>query len=344
MCHMSTVGRDPDGYRCAFDGWTRHTMVNDALVGTAGESICHQQPLLGLFDQPSPITVMLGKVLAKVAPKLVLPVKMSICSGFPTIQKSKRHTLAIHLSLETSPLVGASMLQAIDDVHVYALKYTHSVRLMLGGDDRICDPEAGRKLAANFGTSGGGTLDLVEYPKCYHELFNEVEKYDIFRSSQRMVGRRVEQGMSKERLIAILKDKSVNRNIHLASGKISDFYVDARQTTLSSEGALVIADLSLELLHSDVVGIGGPVTVSDSHRGSTILRAEQQGRSLSGFMARKAVKDTAFGNMVEGLWVVTQGSKVCMVEDTVTTAGSLVESHSICWKRLDWTLSNVSPL
>ena len=75
------------------------------------------------------------------------------------------------------------MLQAMDDVHAYAPKYTHRVRLMLGGDDRICDPDAGRKLASNFGSSGGGTLDLVEYPKCYHELFNEVEKYEILEAT-----------------------------------------------------------------------------------------------------------------------------------------------------------------
>ena len=41
-------------------------------------------------------------------------------------------------------------------------------------------------LAANFGTQGGGNLELVEYPKCYHELFNEVEKYEISGSSQRV--------------------------------------------------------------------------------------------------------------------------------------------------------------
>ena len=108
--------------------------------------------------------------------------------------------------------------------------------------------------------------------------------------------------MSKERLIAILKDKSVKiGTFTLASGKTSNFYVDARQTTLSSEGALVIADLLLELLHPDVVGIGGPVTGAIPIVGSTILRAEQQGRSLSGFMVRKAVKGHGTGNMVEGL-------------------------------------------
>lgn len=133
--------------------------------------------------------------------------------------------------------------------------------------------------------------------------------------------------MSKERLIEILKEKSVRvGEFTLASGKTSNFYVDARQTTLSSEGALVIADLLIELLDPEVVGIGGPVTGAIPIVGSTILRAQQLGRPLSGFMVRKAVKGHGTGNMVEGLGSLKTGSKVCMVEDTVTTAGSLVKA------------------
>lgn len=133
--------------------------------------------------------------------------------------------------------------------------------------------------------------------------------------------------MSKQRLVEILKEKSVKvGTFTLASGKTSNFYVDARQTTLSSEGALVIADILLDRLHPDVVGIGGPVTGAIPIVGSTILRAEQQGRSLSGFMVRKEAKGHGTGNTVEGLGSLPSGSKVCMVEDTVTTAGSLVKA------------------
>lgn len=133
--------------------------------------------------------------------------------------------------------------------------------------------------------------------------------------------------MSQTRLIEILKEKSVKiGTFTLASGKESNFYVDARQTTLSSEGALVIADLILEHLDPSVVGIGGPVTGAIPIVGATILRAHQQGRSLSGFMVRKERKGHGTGNMVEGLGGLPKGSKVCMVEDTVTTAGSLVKA------------------
>jgi orotate phosphoribosyltransferase len=131
--------------------------------------------------------------------------------------------------------------------------------------------------------------------------------------------------MSHNTLIKILKEKSVKiGEFTLASGKQSNFYVDARQTTLSSEGALVIADLILDRLNDEVVGVGGPVTGADPIVGATILRAAQMGRSLSGFMVRKKLKAHGTGNWVEGLGNLPPGSKVCMIEDTVTTAGSLV--------------------
>ena len=64
----------------------------------------------------------------------------------------------------------------------------------------------------------------------------------------------------KARLIEILLERSVRHGTFtLASGKESDLYVDARQTTLSPEGAATIADLILDRLHPEVVGVGGHI-------------------------------------------------------------------------------------
>ncbi len=131
----------------------------------------------------------------------------------------------------------------------------------------------------------------------------------------------------KERLIEILLERSVRYgSFTLASGEESDLYVDARQTTLSPEGAAVIADLLLERFHPDVVGVGGPVTGADPITGAVILRAHQLGRSLHGFMVRKEPKGHGAGNQVEGRAGLPDGAKVCMIEDTVTTGGSLLKA------------------
>ena len=133
--------------------------------------------------------------------------------------------------------------------------------------------------------------------------------------------------MSHLKLIEVLKKRSVRwGSFTLASGKQSDFYVDARLTTLSPEGIALITQAIYPLIREAVTVVGGPVTGAIPIVGATILRAEQQGRTLSGFMVRKAVKGHGTGNMVEGLGSLPAGSKVCMVEDTVTTAGSLVKA------------------
>ena len=131
----------------------------------------------------------------------------------------------------------------------------------------------------------------------------------------------------KTRLIEILKERSVRTGTFtLASGKTSDLYVDARQTTLSPEGATVLAKLILEHLHPEAVGIGGPVTGADPITGAVITHSWQQGRPLHGFMVRKEPKGHGAGNQVEGRFGLPDGAKVTMIEDTVTTGGSLLKA------------------
>jgi orotate phosphoribosyltransferase len=114
--------------------------------------------------------------------------------------------------------------------------------------------------------------------------------------------------------------------IVLASGKISDFYVDARQTTLNSEGAALIGDLIIQRLRPEVVGIGGPVTGADPITGAVAALSWTGARPLHGFMVRKALKAHGTQNWIEGRNNLPPGSPVCMLEDTVTTGGSLLQA------------------
>ena len=131
----------------------------------------------------------------------------------------------------------------------------------------------------------------------------------------------------KEELIEILKEKSVRTgHFTLASGKISDFYVDARQTTLNGRGSVLIANLILEQLDPSITAVGGPVTGADPITGSVISLASLRGRELGGFMVRKQAKGHGVGNWVEGLANCPKGSNICVLEDTVTTGGSLLKA------------------
>ena len=130
-----------------------------------------------------------------------------------------------------------------------------------------------------------------------------------------------------DRLVALLRDRSVRRQrVILASGRESDFYVDARQTTLHPEGAACIAELVLDLLAEDVVGVGGPVTGADPIAGAVAALSHLRGRPVAGFMVRKEPKGHGLKLWVEGRANLPDGARVAMVEDTVTTGGSLIRA------------------
>ncbi len=128
-------------------------------------------------------------------------------------------------------------------------------------------------------------------------------------------------------LISVLRKRSVRwGEFTLASGQTSDLYVDARLTSLSPDGAPLIGQLLASTVAPDVVAIGGPVTGADPIVGATIVSAAAQGRSLFGFMVRKEAKQHGRGRVVEGVDNLPAGARVVVVEDTVTTGGSLLRA------------------
>lgn len=129
----------------------------------------------------------------------------------------------------------------------------------------------------------------------------------------------------RARLIEILRERSVRRQrVVLASGAESDFYVDARQTTLHPEGAALIAGLLLDLLSPEVLAVGGPVTGADPIAGAVAAISWTRGRPIQGFMVRKEPKGHGLRQWIEGRGGLPDGAPVAVVEDTTTTGGSLL--------------------
>jgi len=129
------------------------------------------------------------------------------------------------------------------------------------------------------------------------------------------------------RLHVVLNTLSVRfGEFTLASGRKSDFYVDARQTTLNSEGSSVVAQLMLDRIPPNITAIGGPTMGADPVVSATTATAWASGRELHGFLVRKEAKSHGAGRQIEGLGSIPKGSKVCVVEDTTTTGGSLLKA------------------
>lgn len=131
----------------------------------------------------------------------------------------------------------------------------------------------------------------------------------------------------KARLVEVLRERSVRwGSFTLASGKSSDLYVDARATTLSPEGAALISEAVLALLPPGIVAVGGPVTGADPIVGAVVAASHRAGRPCFGFMVRKEPKGHGTKQWVEGRSNLQAGDRVVVVEDTVTTGGSLLRA------------------
>ena len=131
-----------------------------------------------------------------------------------------------------------------------------------------------------------------------------------------------------EALKRLLIERSVKKgNFILASGRQSNVYVDARLTTMSPEGMVMIGSLALTGIEGKgwkADSIGGltmgadPVAFSISHTSAL------KGRPVRAFSVRKEAKSHGTGNRIEGPF--RSGDKVVIVEDVITTGKSALQA------------------
>ena len=131
----------------------------------------------------------------------------------------------------------------------------------------------------------------------------------------------------RERLKRILKEKSILRGeFTLASGKKSDYYIDARLTTLDPEGIYLVGKIFLDVIKMDpeINAVGGPTMGADPIVGSLMVLSHESGYTLPGFLVRKQEKGHGTGKLIEGN--LKPEDKVVIVEDVVTTGGSVIKA------------------
>lgn len=132
----------------------------------------------------------------------------------------------------------------------------------------------------------------------------------------------------KKRLARLLVEKSYREgDFTLASGRKSDYYFDCRVTALHPEGSWLIGTLfNMLLAQVPVKGVGGMTLGADPLVSSITVISHEIGRPLAGLLVRKEAKGHGTGQFVEGLGNFQPGDPVAMVEDVVTTGGSLLKA------------------
>ena len=131
----------------------------------------------------------------------------------------------------------------------------------------------------------------------------------------------------KEQLKKILLRKSVltGREFKLASGKISNFYVDARITTLDPEGAYLCGKIFLDMLKDfPVEAVGGYSIGADPIVTAIAVLSFLDGKPIPAFIIRKEEKTHGTGKVIEGNFP-SSGGRVAIFDDVVTSGGSILK-------------------
>ena len=127
----------------------------------------------------------------------------------------------------------------------------------------------------------------------------------------------------RETLRGLLLEKSYEKKqVTLASGRVSDFYIDCRQVTLHGAGARLVGRVIFDRIKAGVDAVGGPTLGADPMVTAVSMTAALQGREVPAFIIRKTEKGHGMQNRIEGAGNLRPGMKVAIVEDVVTTAAS----------------------
>lgn len=134
--------------------------------------------------------------------------------------------------------------------------------------------------------------------------------------------------VKKRRLAQILLQKSYREgDFVLASGKKSSYYFDCRVTALSAEGSWLIGSLFFDLLKDIAIsGVGGMTMGADPLVSSVTTVSYLEKRPLNGLLVRKEPKGHGTNQYVEGLANFAAGDNIAVLEDVVTTGGSLLKA------------------
>ena len=127
------------------------------------------------------------------------------------------------------------------------------------------------------------------------------------------------------RLKEILEKKAVlHGDFTLASGAKSTYYFDGRRVTHDPEGVTLVGTLMQELVHaSGAQAIGGPTSAANAIITSVQVISQQKGQPIDGFYVRSEQKAHGTQQMIEGNLPARAGAPVAIVDDTMTTGGSL---------------------
>jgi len=126
----------------------------------------------------------------------------------------------------------------------------------------------------------------------------------------------------------LLQARSVRQgDFVLASGRRSPYYIDARLTTMSAEGQVLIGRAGLAAIRAkgwEPAAIGGLTMGADPVAYAVAAASVASAPIVDAFSVRKEAKKHGTGKRIEGNFAA--GKKVVIAEDVITTGGSALQA------------------
>lgn len=137
--------------------------------------------------------------------------------------------------------------------------------------------------------------------------------------------------MLRQEIIDLIFTRAYQRRkVILASGRESNFYIDCKQVTLTSEGIYKLAFYILQLIQKEnlkVEAVGGPAmgAVPLAAAVSALSREAPFNNPLDTFFVRSEAKKHGLENKVDGP-TLREGMSLLVLDDVLTTGGSVLRA------------------
>lgn len=133
----------------------------------------------------------------------------------------------------------------------------------------------------------------------------------------------------RHQLLEHIIDKSFNYSeepiFRLVSGRMSNYYIDCKKTTLSADAIDLLGSVMYEQIKDlEAEGIGGLTLGADPIAYATSLTCKLKGKIIHPFIVRKTPKDHGIIKWIEGN--VKPEDRVIIIEDVITTGQSTMQA------------------
>ncbi len=137
------------------------------------------------------------------------------------------------------------------------------------------------------------------------------------------------EGNLKEQLKNLLVEKAIRYSdtpvFRLASGRMSDFYIDCRKVTHNAEGKYLIGSIIYQMIQNlQIAAIGGLTLGADPIASAVAHTSYLNKHTINSFVIRKERKEHGLKKLIEG--DVKEGDRVVIVDDVITTGGSTIRA------------------